>query len=342
MAKCSLDDMAKYLCIKNYKNDTEGENQNIGNEIQKNIQEDLINGTINTTKIAEEGFEFQDGNTKFSVTTTDAQKNKESNNNETTINLGECENILRRSYGIPEEAPLFLFLIEVYEEGYQAPKIEYEAYYPFSGNKLEKLELNLCQNSKVEFLISVDADEKNLDQRDPNSKFYNDICYTYKSDRGTDISLKDRINLYIKNKLTLCEDGCEFKGLDPQTKKAKCSCQIKIKFPLISEIKIDKERLSDSISEIDNISNLKLLKCYYVLFSKKGIINNYGCFIMIPIVIIYFISVILFYSRGYNNIKNKIKEIIYVKKNWNILNDLLWKEREKQKEREKEKEREKK
>ena len=47
---------------------------------------------------------------------------------------------------------------------------------------------------------------------------------------------------YVENNYALCEENCDFTGYDPNTKKALCSCQLKINL-VLSEINIDKKRL---------------------------------------------------------------------------------------------------
>ena len=55
-------------------------------------------------------------------------------------------------------------------------------------------------------------------------------------------------------------------------------------------------------------------------FSKEGIINNIGAFIIIPIIIFQFILMILFYIKDFPIIKMKINSIIFNKKNITISN----------------------
>ena len=71
------------------------------------------------------------------------------------------------------------------------PKIEYDIYCKFSGSYLRKLNLSVCENTKIDLFIPVEISE-NVDKLNSSSDYYNDICYTATSDTGTDISLKDR------------------------------------------------------------------------------------------------------------------------------------------------------
>ena len=84
------------------------------------------------------------------------------------------------------------------------PKIEYELYYPLYNNTLIKLNLSLCQHTKVEITIPVKLNDI-LDKYNISSDYYNDICYKTKSESRIDISLKKEeiiilriIYLYVK------------------------------------------------------------------------------------------------------------------------------------------------
>ena len=128
----------------------------------------------------------------------------------------------------------------------------------------------------------------------------------YISEYGTSISLNDQRSEFVENNYTLCEENCDFSNYNPETKKALCLCQIKIKLPLISEISIDKSRLYQSFSNFKNIANMNILKCYRVLFTKDGIIKNIGCYIVFPIILFYFISLFVFYFKDLKIIKFQI------------------------------------
>ena len=51
---------------------------------------------------------------------------------------------------------------------------------------------------------------ENIDKLNMNSKYFHDICYISTSDYGTDITLKDRGEEYIKKNKTLCQENCNF------------------------------------------------------------------------------------------------------------------------------------
>ena len=61
----------------------------------------------------------------------------------------------------------------------------------------------------MKIIVSIpvnNIDENNLYKYDPNSSYYNDLCYTYTSERDTDFTLKDRKKEYLDQNMTLCEE----------------------------------------------------------------------------------------------------------------------------------------
>ena len=306
---CTFNNMIQNICILDNKNGEK--NEKLQQELISNIQDYIMNKQSHTLNITNgEDIVINENGISLTITTTENQKNGK-NNNVTTIDLGECEDKIKSHYEIPKDKPLIIIKIDVLEKGMKIPKIEYEIYYPLHNESYEKLNLSVCKDSKIDISIPVSIDESEIDKYNSSSSYYNDICYPYISENGTDITLSDRKTKFVENNYTLCEENCDFTGYDSNTKKALCSCQIKIKLPLISEIRIDKNRFFDSFTNFKNIANMNVLKCYNVLFTKNGILKNIGFYIIISIILLHFISVFIFYLRDLTIIKLQINEIVY-------------------------------
>ena len=102
--------------------------------------------------------------------------------------------------------------MDVKQEGYNIPKIQYEVYYPLKNDsKLYLLNLSICKDINIDIYLPMSLNGS-LDEIDPNSNFYNDICTTYTSENGTDLTLAERKKNYINNNLTVCEENCDFIG----------------------------------------------------------------------------------------------------------------------------------
>ena len=262
---------------------------------------------------------YQDDDISFQITSTENQNNNEYINI-STIKLGECESKLKNHYKINNGESLVILKIEYYKEGLLIPIIEYEIYHPITKKKLD---LNICNDTKIELLIPVSIDEDDLFKYNLSSEYYNDICYPYTAETGTDIILQDRRNEYIDNNMSLCEDNCEYKGYNLNNKKVSCECQSKLNINAISEFKIDKDKLLNNLN-IKNLINIEILKCFKLLFSKEGIIKNIGSYILLLIIIINILLSILFILKGYHLLYNQIIDLLdkikinQIKKNNNI------------------------
>ena len=124
-----------------------------------------------------------------------------------------------------------------------------------------------------------------------------------------DIILSDRKREFVDNNLTLCENNCEYKGYDFETKKALCECEIKEEINLISDISIDKKKLI-SLTDIKKLINLDIMKCYKILLIKNGLIKNIGSYILLSTISFFIISVFIFIGKGYKNLCLQIRDIM--------------------------------
>ena len=87
--------------------------------------------------------------------------------------------------------------------------------------------LDLCENEKIDIIHHVTIDENELFKYNPESDYYNDLCYAYTSADKTDIILNDRRKEFLKNNLTLCENNCQFNGYNSKLHTVNCKCDIK-------------------------------------------------------------------------------------------------------------------
>ena len=95
--------------------------------------------------------------------------------------------------------------------------------------------------------------------------------------------------------------------------KVICECNVKINFANIYEIKIDTEKLKKNFKP-ENLVNLKILKCYKILFTKEGIITNIGSYIILSIILFYIMFLSLFIFIGYNSLKKRIQVLVNLEK----------------------------
>ena len=85
----------------------------------QNIEKGFISENFDTTLLEEGNEEVTEmGQVKITLTTTRNQNKGKTNNNLTTIDIGECEDILRSVYSIPDNEFLYMIKKEVIQEGY--------------------------------------------------------------------------------------------------------------------------------------------------------------------------------------------------------------------------------
>ena len=132
------------------------------------------------------------------------------------------------------------------------------------------------------------------------------LCYTYTTENGTDMILNDRKEEFINNDLYGCEENCNFTDYDYENNIAICSCKVKKEIKKYSEININKTLLYKSFTDIKNIMNLNVMRCYKKLFCKNGILHNIGFYIILLIFFFLLIAIVIFYLKEYKIMKNTI------------------------------------
>ena len=284
---------------------------NIENDILKELKNKLNNSEINFSYInMGYFFSINSGNTIFIISKLEEQNEKII----ATINLGKCEDKLREEKNISKNNSLYILNIIKKEEGINIPKTEYEIYYyNINENMFINLDLKICKDIQINKTISINISESEIDKYNSSSGYYNDICYTYTTEENTDITLIDRREEYINKSLLACEDDCTFIAYNFTKKKAICSCPILVQLSRISDLKFDKQKLTENFININNIANMQALKCYNLLFSKN-FINNAGNMIISGIILTNIVNTIVFYCYGYNLLNKNIEYIFKIKK----------------------------
>ena len=245
---------------------------------------------------------LSDDNITYQITSTYNQNNNQYQNL-SIIELGQCEDVLRSHYNLTHNETILLFKIEKKVDGFLIPIIEYEVY---NIDIKQKLDLNLCNQTTIKIFHPVSIDENNLFKYNSSDDYYNDFCFPFTTGNDTDITLDDRQSEFIDNNLSLCESNCEYGGYSSETKKAECECKIKKEMATITKIDINEMTLLNSFKDISQKLNLKVMKCYKILFSFDGFIKNYGSYIMLIIIVIEIYILIYFICRGYNSLYIKI------------------------------------
>ena len=80
--------------------------------------------------------------------------------------------------------------------------------------------------------------------------------------------------------MTLCEEKCDLIDYNYNIEKVKCSCEVKTKISPSNNVKFNKKEFYKSFTDIKNIANLNIIKCYKIVLNAKNIKNNSGFYIM--------------------------------------------------------------
>ena len=305
---CETKDLFNKNCVLEDKN--LNTTQSIINQIKYDIQTGNILSLLkNLNNDEKQELVLSESNAIYQITSTNNQNNIDYNNGISVINLGECENKLKEIYNL-HETPFIIFKTDIYQEGLLMPIVEYEIYHPYT---LQKIDLDICKNDKIKVYLPVTIDEDDLDKHDLKSTYYNDICYPTLSSNGADLIFEDRINEYVNNNLTLCENNCKLSDYNSEKKQVLCECNPKSDTNINSDIIIDKNSILSDFTNIKRLINLDVMKCIHLLFSKKGLSKNIGNFILLSIILFYVVAAFIFAFKGYNSLLSQIKDLIRAK-----------------------------
>ena len=282
-----------------------------------------------STKINKDSNELiKTENAIFQISTLEEQKN---NNDPDTssIDIGDCEKILKEKEGLGEgeDEDLIIFKIDIKSEDLSKTYVQYEIYNP---RNLSLISLDECKGSSISISVPVNLDESTISIYDNlqksgynlfnlNDSFYNDICSTYTTEDGTDLTLSDRKNLIYNNNAntSMCQEGCTFQSYDISTKKSECSCNVQDSKTVtdITKLNFDEYGIKDAFFHTLNNSNFRVLKCYKLVFSKNGQKNNIGSYIMSGICFLFIVLMIIYIFNDHLKINTYIKNILISKIN---------------------------
>ena len=313
---CFFDELITNLCS----------NQKISSDQYKDTYVHLKNKLLsinltNNETITNEIIETR--NVIFEITTLGSQP---INENISTISLENCETLLKIVYGISNIEDLIIIKTDTISDDSTSRYVQYEVYNP---KTLEKINVSICDQVEISYPVNLDDDVIELYESlsnsgynlfDENDSFYNDICTPYTSQNGIDVPIFDRTDLIKSSEnLTLCQENCEYEYYNVTTKKIVCSCNIQNH----SKINTDLDEINDLFDNATILShfiiplkysNFLVLKCYKLALSSAAIINNYGSYIMICMVVLFTISMIVYCCTVSKNVKNYIDLIIAYKR----------------------------
>ena len=288
------------------------------NHITPNNIEEITNQIkkiLNNTNIKKDTNIVITGNNVIYQITSSDNININKKSNISIIEFGECEKKLKDYYDIDN---LIIFKMDLKLNNSPPTIINYEVYNP---KNLTKLDLSICQNMKIALYSPYTPSQESLnkiiqlneygyDLYNPKDSFYQDICSPFTSENETDILLSDRKSDFFEN-ISLCEDICTYNGYDYTIEKAKCECSIKGSIDLNINKVVSKEANILSNFDLSSFSNIKILKCYKLVFSKLGQKNNIGSYIFIIIILIFITLSLIYIINKLSNIATIIRKALH-------------------------------
>ena len=271
-------------------------------------------------------------NVIFQISSLKEQKNND-NPNVSSIDLGECEEILKKNLSLNESQELIVFKMDIKSDDLSSTYVQYEIYDP---NTLDIVPLDECKNIPINIQIPANLDENTesiysslsksgYNLFDLNDDFYNDICSTYTTTNGTDLTLADRKNLIYDSSgdRNMCQNGCIFKSYNSTTKKSDCNCSVQTTETItdMEKINYEKSNFGEEFFETLNNSNFRVLKCYKLVFSAKGQKNNIGSYIMSAFCLIFLILLLIYIIKENSKINKYIKSILKEKKDFTKIDE---------------------
>ena len=149
---------------------------------------------------------------------------------------------------------------------------------------------------------------------DLNDPFYNDICSAV-SYNNTDFSLSERKNIIDLSDENLCPNDCNYSTFDIKTLRTVCLCKIGLdennKTSDLKNDDIKNENYQELVNlvkqniDISKSSNIRVVKCFSIIFRKNLFIENYGFYIMFILLLINFITL---FSSPISKIEKKLQE----------------------------------
>ena len=232
---------------------------------------------------------------------------------ESTVNIdfSECEKVLKEKYPT-KQFRILQINIENPNEKCLTDQVEYKIY----DEEGQEIDLSICKDAtiKIEYEIKdtsmldikkiSDLKEKGIDAFDIKSDFFNDICYSYSDgDSGSDMILSDRVTDLYQN-YSLCGVGCDYDSFNIDKMSANCNCEVKQEV----SAEVEEGNFESYIKSAFLASNFGVIKCYKIVFSLKGKLNNIGFWIFAALVLFHFPINFFYFIRGTNPVETYINK----------------------------------
>ena len=153
--------------------------------------------------------------------------------------------------------------------------------------------------------------KNDIDLFDYNSDFLNDICFEFRSEKGTDVTLDSRLEDYYQN-ITFCDDkeSSHYMAYNYSSEQEQFTYRCAFGFyKSLNDKNSYLDKIDNQIKSLVSVSNIKVIKCYKNFLNLKDIIRNYGGMICIFVLIVQIICFLLFCFRGVKSLEDKLLDL---------------------------------
>ena len=177
--------------------------------------------------------------------------------------------------------------------------------------KLEDLKYADDANKPIDMDKILYGRKLGIDLFDPYSDFLNDICFKFKSEKGSDVTLESRVEDYFQN-ISFCDDRANSHYISYNYSETKKTFTFRCAFGFYKN-QADKSSYLDIIeNELNSfvsVSNVKIINCYKNFLNLKDIIKNYGGMLCIVVLIIQLICFLIFCFCGIKPIETQLSDL---------------------------------
>ena len=154
------------------------------------------------------------------------------NNNLSIVKFTDSQiSLIKQLNNINENDDIVIMKIDIKIGDYPVPTVYYLVT-DLTGKILNISSFNIVVEKPILNTKLIDIEkaknlnEKSIDIFNSSAPFFNDICFTFSSEKnGKDVTLKDRRDDYYVN-VTFCESECELSYIDYVNVKVVCNCNL--------------------------------------------------------------------------------------------------------------------
>ncbi len=235
------------------------------------------------------------------------------------VDLSECIQLLKTQGIISSNESLIILQLDSPSSKKVSKEISFALYF----SNLTQIDISYCNNTKIKITSSVNTslinnfdkakniyDSNGYDIFNINDAFYTDDCSSYTSENGTDLTLKDRQNIYFEE-INFCDDGCIYESYNFELNVVNCICENSTQS--INQTSFSLNTFFKKFINVFKESNIKLVKCYNSVFDIDKLRKNVGSYVMIGLFGFELIILFLYCESGLIS-TNEIYEMLIKEK----------------------------